>query len=135
MEQKKEASSSSSRHIKENDTFNANSHVMMSPFFRMAPLYLAFTLEDNRASLSRRHARELEISTCCREGLNGIHEAQYSVLFILSRILAIRNVPTSLFILMLHPCSRKSCICYCPTPPSPTHATLFYVMLVLAFID
>ena len=39
---------------------------MMSPFAQMAPLNVASTLEDNRASLPRRRVGESEISTCSK---------------------------------------------------------------------
>jgi len=39
---------------------------MMSPFAQMAPLNVASTLEDNRASLPRRRVGDSEISTCFR---------------------------------------------------------------------
>jgi len=42
---------SSSRHIKANDTFNVNSHVMTSTIVHMAPLNAASTSDYNRASL------------------------------------------------------------------------------------
>jgi hypothetical protein len=117
---------SSTPHIKVNDTFNANSHVMMSPFVRMAPLNLAFTLEDNRASLRCRQAGQPQISTCYRGSLNSVHREQHSVLFILFSNSGNQTCSCSPFILMPLPRSRKSCVSH-PTFPHTSYTLLCYV--------